>query len=95
MTVHFEPGRYAANERFYCALCEIWHSDSDDAPVSHCYYCDRQLCPKYDYACISCGRSVCDNDGQICQKDDCDIITCGDCVARHLNGIHPSEAVAL
>lgn len=95
MTMNFNPGRYAANDRFYCDFCEVWHIDSDDDPVAHCQRCGRQLCSMYDYACISCGHFVCDNELQTCQEDDCDIIICADCVGRHLTDVHSPEVVAL
>lgn len=77
-----------------CDVCHLWHIDSDIDPVAQCHHCDRPLCPQYDYACISCGRLVCDRELQACQADDCDIITCNDCVDLHLSSVHPQEAAA-
>ena len=66
MTVYFDPGRYAASALFYCARCTVWHIDSDSDPAAQCYYCDRPLCPQYNYACIGCGRLVCNHELQAC-----------------------------
>ena len=94
MSMYFDPGRYSASALFYCARCEVWHINSDSDPAAQCHYCGRQLCTRYDYACISCGRLVCDHELQACQADDCDSITCNDCVDLHLTSTHPQEAAA-
>ena len=94
MTMYFDPGRYVASALFYCVLCEVWHIDNNSDPAAQCHYCGRRLCTLYDYACISCGRLVCDHELQACQQDDCDTITCGACVDLHLTSAHPQEVAA-
>ena len=79
-----------------CDVGHLWQTDGDSDLAAQCHYCGRQLCTRYDYACVSCGHLVCDNELQACQQqDDCDTITCNHCVDRHLDSVHPAEAIAV
>ena len=52
MAINSNTRQYALTDRFYCELCKVRHTDSDNDPIVHCCHCDRPLCPMYDYSCI-------------------------------------------
>ena len=67
----------------------VTSTELDDEEIAEpCYYCGKELDPRYDYSCPSCTRETCDNCSQACQEDECDGITCFRCVEWHLAAHH-------
>ena len=80
-------------DRFWCDVCNNWHTDSAEAPVTVCYYCGAFLCIALDYSCGICANNTCDNCRQVCQEDECDVNTCFKCVEQHLQTRHEAVEV--
>ena len=56
-----------------------------------CYYCNRELDPRFDYFCTMCQKQSCDNCNQACQAEECAEIMCSRCILEHMRIVHPES----